>query len=145
MNSREVVVQPEGSNPVTMIAEPWSLAKLIGFRFACVFFIPAVLGIPLSVHSRVAEVWSGVYERAVDGPLDWLVQNWLGPRVLHMTPVFAGPASPAWYMHWLLIVLIAAVVALVWSVLDRRRPDYRLLHAWLCMLLRVFLGSVLLG
>ena len=40
---------------------------------------------------------------------------------------------------------IAAIAALIWSFLDRRRPDYRILYAWLRLLVRFTLAFTLLA
>jgi uncharacterized membrane protein YphA (DoxX/SURF4 family) len=127
--------------------KPWPLSKRVAFRFAFAFFVPFLFGgfggLPLPPSA--VTVWDKVFEAVIGGPSMWLVRHWLGPHVLHIQPVLAGPSSPAWYMRWLVVILTAALAAAIWSVLDRRRTDYRKLHSWLCMFLRISLGGILLG
>jgi hypothetical protein len=49
------------------------------------------------------------------------------------------------YVQVLCFATIAAFAALVWSVLDRRRPNYRTLYAWLRLLVRFTLAFTLLS
>jgi uncharacterized membrane protein YphA (DoxX/SURF4 family) len=47
------------------------------------------------------------------------------------------------YVHNLCVLVLAAGVAVVWSLLDRKRGDYRSLHAWLRLLVRYTLAFTL--
>lgn len=127
------------------VPQAWSPAKRIAFRFAFSFFSLVLLDIPETLAGRIASAWGKLYAAVVDDPSLWLVRHWLGPHVLHIQPISGGPSSPLWYMRWLVFIVAAAFVAVIWSALDRQRTEYRTLHAWLCMFLRVFLGSILLG
>src|SRR5262249_3056594 len=52
--------------------------------------------------------------------------------------------TPLAYIHTLMLLLIAAASAIVWSLLDRKHLEYRSLHAWVRLLVRYSVASSLL-
>jgi uncharacterized membrane protein YphA (DoxX/SURF4 family) len=85
-------------------------------------------------------------------PWTWLLQAvcpWVAIHVFHLTGqrttyflTGSGDTTLAWIEN-LLFVVVALVGAIVWSVADRRRPDYRAAHAWLRLLVRYTLAFTL--
>ncbi|HUR33524.1 MAG TPA: DoxX family protein [Vicinamibacterales bacterium] len=79
--------------------------------------------------------------RSLDG---WLAINVLGldPAVLALG--WGGTTDmPLYYIHVLVLVILAAVTALVWSLLGRDRSRDPSLHAWARLLVRYFLANSL--
>jgi hypothetical protein len=76
--------------------------------------------------------------------------KWVGAHVLHMAapavmlPNGAGDKT-IWWVDQFCSVVLALVVAAVWSLLDRRRRDYRKAHDWLRVYVRYTLGAIMLG
>jgi uncharacterized membrane protein YphA (DoxX/SURF4 family) len=58
-----------------------------------------------------------------------LTQGWGGNR-----------DTPLYFIHNLDVLVIAAVIAIVWLLLDRKRPEYRSLHSWVRLLVRYSLA-----
>jgi hypothetical protein len=112
----------------------WSASKKFGFRFAAVFFF-------LSFAS----------------PLDWRFwrvlfrANWIHfqdlLRLVAFFPQYV--AAPKWgfasFGSVYLVLLVAAVGAVIWSVLDRSRRDYDAAFYWLRVLLRYRLAIALVA
>ncbi|MCR8898269.1 hypothetical protein NWF34_15080 [Gordonia sp. GONU] len=48
------------------------------------------------------------------------------------------------WIYLFLMVVVALVVAALWSILDRRRPDYARLWTWTALFLRLALGGQML-
>jgi uncharacterized membrane protein YphA (DoxX/SURF4 family) len=78
--------------------------------------------------------------------------EWVAAHVFHLSgPVAVYPQvngsgdSTLDYIHVLCMAVCAVVAALVWSILDRKRTEYRRLHAWLRIWLRYTLAATLFG
>lgn len=67
-------------------------------------------------------------------------------QVFGATPADAAIVTPDGYLGWLHVVwllAIAAVATAFWSIFDRKRLDYRRLHAWLRLVVRIALALTL--
>lgn len=122
--------------------------RRVAFRFSCAYFLLYVTTAPLSVvpggrwvYLRFSHLWRKVVP-------------WAGKHVLHLaTDITAFPSGTTWdttfnYVQLLLCLGLAAVVALVWSLLAARRPedapDPRVSHG-LRVLLRYLLAAFVLS
>ena len=106
---------------------PWNLTIRILFRFFCVYWVL------------------------------WLSPVWRPVAPLVATRVFRVSAEAAAYkqtgsgdtaLHFVEVALCLAAAlggALVWSLLDRKRREYVVLHGWLRLLLRYFMALMLLS
>jgi len=87
-----------------------------------------------------------------DGFLDPVAHHivpWAAKYLLHLPKditVFSNGSGDTTY-DWVLVLcelVLALAAAAVWSALDGKRPDYRRLHAWLRLLVRLELASEML-
>jgi hypothetical protein len=123
----------------------WSVAHRVVFRFAFSFLVLAVFPFPFNSYSGSVYP-TGLYEK-----MWFAVASWLNRRVLHAspTPSFAAPFLLAdntnGYVELLCFGVLATLAAIVWSLVDRKRPDYRTLHEWLRIYLRYALAFTMLG
>jgi hypothetical protein len=118
---------------------PWTPVGRVAFRFLfsylVLFFFPFPQGLvkPYWLGDLFAPVW----ERLVP----WLA----GMLRIDLPATSAGSGDSTFeYVRVLLMVLIAAVATPIWSVVDRRRPDYRTLHAWSRIWMRYALALAML-
>jgi hypothetical protein len=143
-------------NPQNMIAarvdEPASISTArvrhplarITFRFVFAYLVLYNFPFPFSAIPGL-QVVAGWY-----GRLWQVIVPWFGARVLGLaTPIsiFTNGSGDTTY-DWVLILcylLVSAFAALVWTALDRRRSDYRRLHAWLRIYVRFSLATAMLG
>jgi uncharacterized membrane protein YphA (DoxX/SURF4 family) len=122
----------------------WNLAQRVGFRFLFSYFVlffltgQEVSGIPFSepLVEKYTKLWYGI---AV----------WTAKRLLHVKYDFpmSGDGSGDTTFQWILLpcyLTLAGVVTILWSVLDRRRPNYKRLYAWLRLLLRFSLATAMI-
>jgi uncharacterized membrane protein YphA (DoxX/SURF4 family) len=123
----------------------WSTAHRFAFRLVFSFLVLAVFPFPFnSFGGSVYQI--GFYER-----MWFAVASWLSKHVLHLppTPSVAAPFllvdNTNGYVELLCFVVLAALAAIVWTLLDRKRPDYRTLHEWLRIYVRYALGFTMLG
>jgi len=122
----------------------WNLAQRIGFRFLfsylVLFFLTGqeVDVIPFSTPlvERYTKLWYGI---AV----------WMARHLLHIPSDFPmnGEGSGDTTFQWILLpcyLTLAAAATILWSVLDRKRPNYKRLYAWLRFLLRFSLATAMI-
>jgi hypothetical protein len=133
--------------------ERWSQGARITFRFAFVYLILYCLptdggrqDLFLSVipfdTSRLAE-WLAIPWRALG--------SWTAIHVFHLSgpvtrfhPTGSGDTTLD-YIQVFCFFVISAVSALVWSIVDRRRPNYNLLYPWLRLAVRFTLAFTMLS
>jgi hypothetical protein len=128
-------------------AEPaagWSVARRVGFRFLFAYYLlydlPAVLGSLPFVG--VVGVWISRAARAL--------AIWSGTHVLHLAkPIVIVPTGSGDtmynYVSNFVTLALAAIAAVVWTLLDRKRVDYRKLYEWLRILVRFTLAFSMFG
>jgi hypothetical protein len=117
----------------------WSPARRVAFRFAAVYLLLYIFPFPLDlipdtsffgwwdVAWRVIVQWTGLH---VFGVAVTVVPNGSGDTTFNYVQLFCT-------------AVIAAIAALVWSVLDRRRTSYAALHHWLRAYVRFFLATAM--
>jgi hypothetical protein len=122
---------------------PWRASTTIVFRFCFVFgslyvlltqMLTSILRLPIP---ELQTLW----------PVRHLV-TWTAAhvfRVQYPLVIFSGSGDKTF--DWVLVfclLAVAAVVTMVWSIADRRRPDYRRLFKWFHLFARVALAATLL-
>ena len=128
----------------------WSLPARVGFRFAfcylLLFCMPSAGQVwlldTIPDASRLAQPWVWIWHR---------ITPWVAIHVFHLQgqrvtyfPTGSGDTTLD-YMQYLLFFILAAVAALIWSLLDRKRPAYNSLYAWLRVVVRLTLAVTLLS
>lgn len=126
-------------------AQEWSFPARLAFRFGFCYFVlyiyPTVLGARSSVQ----------YDQG--NPVRWLwdhIVPWVGSHVLHLpgpfTPGFNGSGDQMYdYILWLCLLVTAAFLAVLWSLLDRRRKQYDNLYEWLRVLVRLTVAIAMIN
>jgi hypothetical protein len=129
-------------------AHRWSLPTKIAFRFS---FLYLMLYMFCNGNVTVFNILQPF--PSVEGPIGkWLftplalLTQWWAVKALHLTGMAATwhhDGSGDTMLNWLLCVTFAGVAVAgtaVWSVLDRKRPHYQTLYAWLRFFLRLNVG-----
>ena len=130
-------LSPQSNRPCRS-TQRWPLAQRVIFRFLCAYLV--LYALPdsgrLSIFSFIPSVES-LYTSC-----GTTLCPWVAIRFFHVTGQPAtyfrtgsGDTTLA-YIQNLLFVVSALVIALAWSVLDRKRPNYATLHAWLRLMVR---------
>src|SRR5262245_30407361 len=108
----------------------WNLGTRIAFRFAFAYFVLYNFPFPLYLIPFTASIW-GWYEEMYHR-----VVIWVASHILHLSypiTVFSNGSGDTTY-DWVLalcFLTVAVAATLIWSVLDRKRPNYETLHQWL--------------
>jgi hypothetical protein len=122
----------------------WPIWKKIIFRF---FFIYLFLEMaPITWLDAIPGINS--VTQYYGKLTDWLVIQ-ANAVLFHVRPVLipengSGDTSMGWARLWTYLC-IAAIVALIWSVLDKKRPNYTRLNYWLCLFARYYIILVALS
>ena len=132
------------------VARPeWSLLQRIGFRFVCAYLIFYTTPAP-GRSSLIAAIPGTTFLTRPYVKMWRAIVEWVAAHVFHLTgsvavyPQVNGSGdSTLDYIQVLCYAALAAVAALVWSILDRKRTEYRRLHAWLRIWVRYTLAFTL--
>ena len=125
----------------------WSSAARFGFRVAFLFLLLSIL-ITFSPLGVIPLVGS-----PISNGLDAVASHsatWVGHHTFHISGIAAEEHptdSRDTALNWItlgLTLCFSFFVALVWSVLDRKRPHYQTAAAWLRYLLRMLLVFLML-
>ena len=124
----------------------WNAAVRIAFRFCFVYFIFVCL-----VQGAVTSLIPIPGFRTLTLDTLWpfhQITFWAAAHIFHLSrPLAYLPGSDTTYtwIRTFCLLIIAAVIVVVWSVLDRRREDYVTLHKWLRLFVRFVLAAILFG
>ncbi|MEU7145865.1 DoxX family protein [Nocardia sp. NPDC046473] len=124
----------------------WHSATLVAFRFYFAYLLLFCLS-----TGQIMVRWGGFLTNdAGESVLGWEarqlspVVDWVGSQVFGVQaryhPSRGGDIMYYWVWAFCLLVL-AVVVAVIWSVLDRRRTQYTMLYTWFQVFLRICLAS----
>lgn len=122
----------------------WRVATRVIFRFAFVYFTLYVL-VPLFFFAQTnlhLPALRAAHEHFWRSGLSF----WAAAHVFGATPADASVLMPDGLLGWIHVVwlmTIATVVTVFWSIVDRKRLEYRRLHAWLRLVVRIALALTL--
>lgn len=134
------VLEQEAAMP----KEHWSLGLRIAFRFCVAYFTlfglsnQILSGLFLIPKVNIPEL-SGLW------PLRQIT-FWTAAHIFRIKHdlVYTGSGSGDKTFDWVLafcLLVIAAVITCVWSILDRRRENYVVFHKWFWLAMRFMLAS----
>lgn len=130
----------------------WRIAKRVVFRFVFVYLIlygsPFLL-FPLAVISRLSSLLSEKFFALWQTPVMQPVISWVGKNILGISYDFTlsniGSGDQTYYWVQIFCYLVfAALITLVWTLLDRKRVHYAKLHQWLTLFIRLMLALLLI-
>lgn len=116
----------------------WKPYQKIAFRILAPFFI--LMSVPLTLD------W---YKHAFR--VDWLhphCRDFYDIVLIHN--VFVKPSLEGWwgignYVNWGIHLLIAAIIGIVWTLLDRKRDNYINLYKWTRLIVRYRIAIGVIG
>lgn len=136
----------------------WSASRKFWFRFFCCVFILYTFPFPLndiqfgSVINSVNEkilAWYNASMEMVTTFWHWLIPGVAKYFLQMKKPIttFTNGSGDTTYNYVLLLtqVLLSLVFSIIWSLVDRKRNNYEKAYYWLCVLLRYYLVSNMLG
>jgi hypothetical protein len=123
----------------------WHPVKKFLLRFFFVYFFLYCFPFPLDAFEFTKPVAQPFYNF-----LDWLVpyitQKWFHLHATHAFPMFDKMDDSNYGLVFLYLnVITSSVVAISWSLLDRKNKSYEKLYQWLRLYLRYYLAAYLFG
>ncbi len=124
----------------------WSLGHRVAFRFVCCYFLLYMAPDPPGRLDLIDTIPGGSFIANAYGGLWHKLISWVAIHIFHLsgkatTYFVTGSGDTAKdYIENLLFIVVAAAAAVVWSLLDRKRPNYRSLDAWLRLAVRYTLA-----
>jgi uncharacterized membrane protein YphA (DoxX/SURF4 family) len=126
----------------------WGNASCVAFRFCFVYFgiyclatqiLTSLVPLPSVDIPDLSTLW----------PLRPIVL-WTATHILHTAnaPAYADTGSGDKTFDWVLVFCLLAITVLAtapWSVLDRKRDNYIVLHKWFQLAIRFFLAAQMLS
>lgn len=117
----------------------WPLPKRVGFRFLFAYLVLYSFPFPAD-YIPVVGAWLVRPYMAM-----WkVVLPWVGKSVFHADATLAttGSGDMTWnWVQFVCMLAMAAMAAVIWSVLDRKRTDYVQLYRYLHAYVRLVLAS----
>lgn len=124
-------------------AEPaWGRMRRVGFRFLFAYFVLYLFPFPLDglpIPGNPLRWWTS----AQNALARWTETTLFGlPEPVPIVPTGSGDTMAQWALQvdWL---LLAAGIAIAWSLLDRRHPHYTRLEDWLRVYVRFGLAVIM--
>ena len=121
----------------------WQASTKVIFRFGFIYFALYIFPFPLG-WVPFTEIIQVLYQQAWLRPVNWVGANILSiPYEINILPNGSGDTT----YNYVLVFIFAAIAilsAITWTILDYRRSQYEKLWYWFVIVLRYFLGAVLL-
>jgi hypothetical protein len=126
-------------------AATWHPAKRFLFRFFFSYFFLYCFPFPVDAFDFTTPVAQPYYNF-----LDWLVprigKNWFHIHAIAVFPLFDKVDDSGYGLVFIYLNLIlSTIIAVIWSVADRKRKNYEKLYQWLRLYLRYYLAAFLFG
>lgn len=126
----------------TLYEQSWSPLQRIAFRFSFIILALFVLLVNNGAYPFYYEILGWMIE-----PMHTFVA-WVGKNILHLPyeiTVFTNGSGDTTYDYVILFVILclAVIGTLVWSLLDRNRKNYSTLYYWITVAVRFYVGLML--
>src|SRR6266542_1411903 len=123
----------------------WHPAKKFLFRFFFTYFLIYCFPFPIDAFEFTKPVVQPFYKF-----LDWLIpyiaDKWFHLHAILSFPMFDKMDDSNYGLAFIYFnIIISSVVAITWSLLDRRTTNYEKLYQWLRFYLRYYLAAFLFG
>lgn len=122
----------------------WNITTRIFFRFGFIYFLLYVFPFPLG-RIPFTGIIQELYHQVWLVPVNWIGANVLSiPYEIIILPNGSGDTTYN-YVLVFIFLLIAIVGTIIWTILDYKRAHYEKLWYWFVIVLRYYLGTVLLS
>ncbi|MGV9667845.1 DoxX family protein [Nocardia niigatensis] len=131
--------------------DEWRPAIRILFRFSFLYFGLFCVFYPQPVYAFLGVIARWLPDNApitvvnwYSGPVKWVGRTVFGADVALNPNSGSGDQAYLWVLVFC-VLMLAVVGTVVWSVLDRRRTEYRRLAGWFLLFIRLCLAGQMLG
>lgn len=139
---QEVQTEPLLSN--VAVVPRWSLATRLTFRLVFAYELLYSFPFPLRLLPWSEKLF-GWYDALFNK-----MTVWTGAHILHLNSplaysLYLGGDSMFGWVENLVKLMLAVAAAVVWSLLDRKRLNYRSMQEWLWLYVRLVLGTAMIS
>ena len=135
----------------------WTPVQKFLFRFSCCFFLIYIFPFPLdsipftneisSWHEKLIKWYFAVFD-FYSGLWHKLIP-WVGEHILRLQTkitIFTNGSGDTTYDYVVLLTYfsLAVFAAIIWTVIDKNRKSYNTAYQWLRILVRYYVGSMML-
>ena len=122
----------------------WGIGKRVAFRFTFAYFVLYLFPSPLGIIPGLSKL-TDAYQNLQSAVVLWVAKHLL--RLTQEIPTATtGSGDKLYnYLHLFCVVALATIVALVWSIVDRKRPNYDTLFAFLRIWVRYYLACTMMN
>lgn len=145
MGEHTTIAANETTTPSTnQKVKPWNIFQKIGFRFTFTFFMLFIIPFPFSYIPYSNYVFKYYYQ-FIEFISKQIGSVFFGiTEKMPTTPTGSGDTL-YYFVNLGAFFLIAVVVSIIWSVLDRKRVAYRILNKWLLLLVSFYLLAFMMS
>lgn len=123
----------------------WNIFQKYLFRFTLVYFLLYTFPFPIDYIPFTGEWLSDATETVWDKIVPWFGEDVIDVGY-EITVKPNGSGDTTWnYVHNLLLLILALIFSIIWSLVDRKRINYDKLYYWSIVFIRYYLGFVLMG
>ena len=135
----------ENTQVLASESSAWSLIQKFLFRFFGLYLALYIFPFPLESIFSQFDFVGGAHEKLWSSVANWVSANVLGLRQ-QLVDTMTGSGDRTYDFVILFTKLVLALFgAIVWSILDRKRPQYRKALYWLIVWVRYYLAVVAIG
>jgi len=122
----------------------WSRWQKFAFRFVAVYFVIYVFPFPIDIFDT-NYVMSQAYAKLWLSPVQWVGKYILQiPYDITTLPNGSGDTTFN-YVQVFIYINLTLFISLLWSVLERKRVNYDILHFWFRTFIRYYLATAMLS
>jgi hypothetical protein len=141
--------QAAASNASAALPKPgagssWSIGKRVAFRFAFAYFALYLFPSPLGIIPGLSKL-TDAYRKFATLVVLWVAKHWIRLSQEIPTANLSSGDKLYDYLQLLCVVALATIVAVVWSIVDRKRLNYDRLFAFLRIWVRYYLACTMMG
>ncbi|HEX3094407.1 MAG TPA: hypothetical protein VHW72_17355 [Candidatus Angelobacter sp.] len=130
--------------PFTANEHLWNAGTCFAFRLVFAYEILYSFPFPLNLLPWSEKIF-GWYDALFNS-----ITVWAGAHVLRLSSplaysFYSGGGSIFGWVQNLVKVTLAVAAAVIWTLLDRKRPSYRSMQEWLWLYVRLVLGAAMIS
>lgn len=151
MSTAAVVVEAELDPPEPATARTWNPLARLGFRFVVAYLtlFCVIYPQPLFAFIGIIALWTPDrmvmdYAQLPHTIVEWVGRNVFGIDARLQLESGSGDQAYLWVLVFCILIL-ALIVTAVWTVLDRKRTEYRRLAGWFLLFIQLILAGQMLG
>ncbi len=136
----ELQPQPEGAGRQVLWSTPKRLVFRFVFSYLCLYYLDCA-AILISFVARTLGGHSPFF-------MDYVWRNmvpWVGRHLLHIHKRIVPVPRDSTFAYVLVLCefVLALIATVIWSLLDRKRLEYRRLHQWLRLAVQLLLAGMM--